>query len=110
MIFWAAAIPSRDRFEKDEPVRAYLLTADSGLREVFMHRRVALLSAAALALAGTLVPAQAQAADHRPGPWAGAGSSSERRNVLQCWTPQRMLAAQPVAPIHAPRRARASRA
>ncbi|MEV4104321.1 peptidase [Nonomuraea sp. NPDC049649] len=74
-----------------------------------MHRRVALLSAAALALAGTLVPAQAQAADHRPVRWSGADSSSERRNVLQYWTTQRMLAAQPMDTIDAPRRARSSR-
>ncbi|GAA4526767.1 MULTISPECIES: trypsin-like serine peptidase [Nonomuraea] len=73
-----------------------------------MHRRVALLSVAALALAGALVPAQAQAtgtADHRPVRWSGADSSSERRTVLQYWTTQRMMAAQPMDTMAAPRRA-----
>ncbi|MGI5267637.1 trypsin-like serine peptidase [Nonomuraea sp. CA-218870] len=74
-----------------------------------MHRRVALLSAAALALAGALVPAaQAQAtgtADHRPVRWSGADSWSERRAVLQYWTTQRLLAAQPMDTMAAPRRA-----
>ncbi|MFG1945795.1 trypsin-like serine peptidase [Nonomuraea sp. NPDC048826] len=74
-----------------------------------MHRRVALISAAALAVAGALVPAaQAQAtgtADHRPVRWAGADSWSERRTVSQYWTTQRMLAAQPMDTMAAPRRA-----
>ncbi|MER7364464.1 trypsin-like serine peptidase [Nonomuraea wenchangensis] len=76
-----------------------------------MHRRVALLSAAAVAVAGALVPAaSAQASstttgttngttsgfDRNPVGWAGADSSSERRTVLSYWTPQRMLAAQPL--------------
>ncbi|MFC5825095.1 trypsin-like serine peptidase [Nonomuraea insulae] len=74
-----------------------------------MHRRVALLSALAIAVAGALVPASsAQAAnDPRPSGWAAADSGSERRTVSQYWTTQRMLAAQPLdAP--APRRTRSS--
>ena len=77
-----------------------------------MHRRVVLVSAAAaLALAGALAPAQAatQASDHRPVRWSGADSWSERRSVLQYWTTQRMLAAQPMDTIDAPRRTRSSR-
>ncbi|HEX4815312.1 MAG TPA: trypsin-like peptidase domain-containing protein [Nonomuraea sp.] len=85
-----------------------------------MHRRVALLSAAALALAGALVPAgtaraATPAADSgaasgsdsgraatgrdpgRPVGWPGADSWSERRDVLQYWTSRRMLSAQPLA-------------
>ncbi|MGW0196079.1 trypsin-like serine peptidase [Nonomuraea sp. NPDC003201] len=67
-----------------------------------MHRRVVLLSAVALALAGALVPAGAAQASApsglgpRPVGWSGADSWSERRSVLQYWTPQRMLAAQPL--------------
>ncbi|MEV4290975.1 peptidase [Nonomuraea bangladeshensis] len=76
-----------------------------------MHRRVALLSAAAIAVAGALVPAaSAQASsitgsitssttsgfDRNPVGWAGADSASQRRTVLSYWTPQRMLAAQPL--------------
>jgi V8-like Glu-specific endopeptidase len=79
-----------------------------------MHRRVALLSAAALALvAGALVPAAAAQAsastalDHRPVGWDGADTWQERQNVLTYWTPQRMLAAEPLA-ASAPRRASGS--
>ncbi|TMR99825.1 trypsin-like serine peptidase [Nonomuraea basaltis] len=68
-----------------------------------MHRRVALLSAAALVVAGALVPsgtAQAGASaglDPRPVRWTATDSWSERRNVQQYWTSQRMLAAQPLS-------------
>ncbi|NRQ37785.1 peptidase [Nonomuraea sp. NN258] len=68
-----------------------------------MHRRLVLLSAAALVLAAGLVPAgAAQAAGGSgldPGPvrWNAADTWSERRDVLQYWTPQRMLAARPLA-------------
>ncbi|MEW9548298.1 serine protease [Nonomuraea sp. NPDC050783] len=91
-----------------------------------MHRRVALLSAAAVAVAGALVPAAATAQasgpatrltatgpaatgpaatglDHGPVGWAGADTWSERRTVLSYWTPQRMLAARPLD-TPAPRR------
>ncbi|MFG1704259.1 trypsin-like serine peptidase [Nonomuraea sp. M3C6] len=71
-----------------------------------MHRRVALLSTVALTVAGALVPASAAQAslDPRPARWSGADSWSERRTVLQYWTSQRMLAAQPLG-APAPRRA-----
>lgn len=76
-----------------------------------MHRRVALLSAAALTVAGALVPAGAAQAsastglDHpRPVSWSGADSWQERKTVTGYWTPQRMLAAQPLS-APAPRRA-----
>ncbi|WP_188189878.1 trypsin-like serine peptidase [Nonomuraea sp. SYSU D8015] len=75
-----------------------------------MHRRVALLSAVALTIAGALVPAGAAQAsastglDRRPVSWSGADSWSERKTVLDYWTPQRMVAAQPLA-AEAPRRA-----
>lgn len=63
-----------------------------------MHRRVVLLSVVALAVAGAPVPAQAATAfDRKPVAWSGADSWSERRTVLEYWTPQRMLAAQPLA-------------
>ncbi|MGI5282288.1 trypsin-like serine peptidase [Nonomuraea polychroma] len=74
-----------------------------------MHRRVVLLSAVALTVAGALVPAGAAQAsastglDPRPVGWSGADEWSERRTVLQYWTPQRMLAAQPLG-APAPRR------
>ncbi|MEU7740829.1 peptidase [Nonomuraea sp. NPDC049158] len=67
-----------------------------------MHRRVALLSAVALTVAGALVPAGAAQArsgtglDPRPVRWSATDSSSERRNVLQYWTQQRTLAARPL--------------
>lgn len=62
-----------------------------------MHRRVVLLSAVALAVAGALVPASAQAGlDPRPAGWSGADSWPERRSALRYWTPQRMLAARPL--------------
>ncbi|GAB2959560.1 trypsin-like serine peptidase [Nonomuraea fastidiosa] len=73
-----------------------------------MHRRVALLSAAALALAGALAPmGTANAAGgpdfRRPATWTATDSWSERRTVSQYWTANRMLAAKPLnAP--APRR------
>ncbi|MFI7616080.1 trypsin-like serine peptidase [Nonomuraea terrae] len=76
-----------------------------------MHRRAALLTAAALAL--TCAPAlagTAQAAagpDPRPARWSATDSSSERRTVLKYWTSQRMRAARPLdAPP--PRRATSS--
>ncbi|SEG97939.1 V8-like Glu-specific endopeptidase [Nonomuraea solani] len=75
-----------------------------------MHRRVALVSAIALAVAGALVPAStAQAAgasaqagtsaelDRRPVGWTATDSWSERRTVSSYWTSQRMLAAQPLS-------------
>ncbi|MFI6790138.1 trypsin-like serine peptidase [Nonomuraea sp. NPDC050383] len=88
-----------------------------------MHRRVALLSAVALATTtatAALATAPAQAGSRagsgagsqvisvtaaEPGPvrWSTTNSSSERTSVLQYWTSQRMLAARPLdAP--APRR------
>ncbi|MFC4118847.1 trypsin-like serine peptidase [Nonomuraea zeae] len=76
-----------------------------------MHRRVALLSTVALTLAGTLVAggtAHAGAGtglDPRPFGWSAADSWSERRDALQYWTPQRMLAARPLAAPE-PRRTR----
>ncbi|MDF2706915.1 MAG: peptidase [Nonomuraea muscovyensis] len=78
-----------------------------------MHRRVALLSAVALAVAGALIPASAGAAqagtsatglDPRPVRWSATDSWPERRTVLQYWTSQRMLAAEPLS-SPAPRRA-----
>ncbi|MBF8185723.1 peptidase [Nonomuraea sp. K274] len=71
-----------------------------------MHRRVALLSAVALTVTGALVPTgTAQAGvDPRPAGWSAADSSSERRTVLQYWTSQRMLAAEPLS-APPPRRA-----
>ncbi|MEV0620530.1 trypsin-like peptidase domain-containing protein [Nonomuraea sp. NPDC050404] len=74
-----------------------------------MHRRVSLLSAIALAVAGALVPAgtaQAQVANGlgpRPVGWTATDSSSQRRTVSQYWTTRRMLAAQPLD-TPAPRR------
>ncbi|MGW0802381.1 trypsin-like serine peptidase [Nonomuraea sp. NPDC002799] len=74
-----------------------------------MHRRVALLSVVALAVTGALVPAStAQASagnalDRRPVGWSVTDSGTERRTVAQYWTPQRMLAAQPLD-TPAPRR------
>lgn len=67
-----------------------------------MHRRAALLTAAALALAGTPAlagPAQAAPTglDPRPAGWSLADSSSERRTVLQYWNAQRMRAARPLS-------------
>jgi V8-like Glu-specific endopeptidase len=76
-----------------------------------MHRRVALLSTVALTLAGSLVSgsvAHASAGtglDPRPFGWSAADSWSERRDALQYWTPQRMLAARPLAAPE-PRRSR----
>ncbi|TDC04272.1 peptidase [Nonomuraea longispora] len=74
-----------------------------------MHRRVALLSAAAL-VAGVLAPAGAAQAGARSGPdrdgpvrWSATDSWSERRTVSQYWTRKRMLAAQPLS-SPAPRR------
>ncbi|MEV0230673.1 peptidase [Nonomuraea sp. NPDC050786] len=67
-----------------------------------MHRRVVLLSAVAITVAGALAPvstAQASATnglDPRPAAWSAADSWSEARSVQQYWTPQRMLAAQPL--------------
>ncbi|MFG1685690.1 trypsin-like serine peptidase [Nonomuraea sp. NPDC049269] len=68
-----------------------------------MHRRVALLSAVALTVAGALVPAGAAqasggriSADPTPVRWSATDSWSERRTVLQYWTQQRMMAAQPL--------------
>ncbi|MGN9844010.1 trypsin-like serine peptidase [Nonomuraea sp. H19] len=78
-----------------------------------MHRRVALLSAVAVTMAGALVPtgaAQAKAwsgLDPRPVEWSATDSWSERRTVQSYWTSQRMLAAQPLA-APAPRRTRSS--
>ncbi|MFB4276721.1 MULTISPECIES: trypsin-like serine peptidase [unclassified Nonomuraea] len=80
-----------------------------------MHRRVALLSTVALALAGALVPAGAAQAGtaneldpRRPAGWTATDSWSERRTVSQYWTTRRMLAAEPLqAP--APRRGTQSR-
>ncbi|MEU8247842.1 peptidase [Nonomuraea sp. NPDC048916] len=74
-----------------------------------MHRSVVLLSTVALSTAGALVSsgtAQAGArTDLDPGParWSATDSWSDRRTVLQYWTSQRMLAAQPLA-APAPRR------
>ncbi|GAA3116854.1 MULTISPECIES: trypsin-like serine peptidase [Nonomuraea] len=75
-----------------------------------MHRRVALLPAVALALAGALAPvgtANAGTAGgpdfRRPAGWTATDSWRERRTVSQYWSTNRMLAAQPLnAP--APRR------
>ncbi|WP_113702280.1 trypsin-like serine peptidase [Nonomuraea lactucae] len=73
-----------------------------------MHRRVALLSAFALAVAGALAPSGAARAGTGLDPWpagrSAADSAPERRAVLEYWTPQRMLAAQPLA-APGPRRA-----
>ncbi|WP_043621645.1 trypsin-like serine peptidase [Nonomuraea candida] len=74
-----------------------------------MHRRVSLLAAIALALAGALVPAggaQARAVNGlgpRPVEWSATDSPSQRRTVSQYWTTRRMLAAQPLD-TPAPRR------
>ncbi|MFD0659517.1 trypsin-like serine peptidase [Thermocatellispora tengchongensis] len=70
-----------------------------------MHRRLALVSAVALALAGALVPTGAARAVTGPEPvgWSATDSWPERRSVLQYWTPRRMLAAQPMG-APAPRR------
>ncbi|MFI7108722.1 trypsin-like serine peptidase [Nonomuraea sp. NPDC050227] len=63
-----------------------------------MHRRVALLAVVALAVAGAPVPAQAGTAlDRGPVGWSGAGSSSQRRTVMEYWTPERMRAARPLS-------------
>jgi V8-like Glu-specific endopeptidase len=77
-----------------------------------MHRRVALLSAVALAVTGALVPMSAQAGtstglDHKPVRWAAADSWQERRTVSNYWTTQRMLAAQPLDAL-TPRRTRSN--
>ncbi|MET8862068.1 trypsin-like peptidase domain-containing protein [Nonomuraea sp. NPDC004580] len=75
-----------------------------------MHRRVALLPAVALALAGALAPvgtASAGAAGgpdfRRPAGWTATDSWRERRTVSQYWSTNRMLAAQPLN-TPAPRR------
>ncbi|MFC4010211.1 trypsin-like serine peptidase [Nonomuraea purpurea] len=75
-----------------------------------MHRRVALIPAVALAVAGALVspsgPAQASAwngLDPRPVGWSATDSWSQRRTVSNYWTSQRMLAAQPLS-VPRPRR------
>ncbi|QFY13528.1 peptidase [Nonomuraea phyllanthi] len=78
-----------------------------------MHRRVVLLSTAAIAVAGALVPAgSAQAGasngfDRRPVGWSAADSWSEATTVQRYWTSRRMLAAQPLD-TPAPRRSNRS--
>ncbi|GGT01169.1 trypsin-like serine peptidase [Nonomuraea spiralis] len=63
-----------------------------------MHRRVVLLSVVALTVAGAPAPAQAgTTADRGPVGWSGAGSSAERRTVMDYWTPERMRAARPLS-------------
>src|SRR5262245_50117494 len=66
-----------------------------------MHRRVALIPAVALAVAGALVaptgPAQAgtwNGLDPRPVGWSATDSWSQRKAVLNYWTSQRMQAAE----------------
>ena len=74
-----------------------------------MLRRVVLLSTVALTMAGALVPLSAGQAgaltglDPRPVGWSATDSSSERRSVLEYWTPRRMQAAQPMG-VPTPRR------
>jgi V8-like Glu-specific endopeptidase len=77
-----------------------------------MHRRVALLSAVALAVTGALIPMGAQAGastglDPQPVRWSAADSWQERRTVSNYWTSRRMLAAEPLDAL-APRRTRSN--